>query len=516
MTFVRKQFLIIGAVLLIALGFLMHSLLGASGGTIYTSVSAKSGPITQEVLASGNVESPTVNNLHFKGSGKLVLLSVATGQHINAGMILAKQDSSVLDASLQQAQANVSAAVAGLHTLETGATPQSIAVSRARLGVTELALTNTYASVGTTLTDAQAKANDAVINQLADFFSNAQTTSPKLTFIVNDFTISNRIVAERAEATIKLTALQKEVALISSGNPAPAEYDNALASTDNYLTALQKLARDSVAAVAVSSGLSATNLAPRRASASAALSEINAAREEVEALQHLIAVKKSAVSLSHAGLNLVTAPAAQSTIDAQKAIITAARARAAGISAQIQTLEIVAPEAGIVTNTNGTVGEVIGPNIIVVSLIPDAKLQVKVNVSEDNIVGVTVGDHARIELDAFPVGTDFSGTVSAIDPAQTVIGGAIYYKTTILFDKNYKNVKPGMTANVYITTASSSDAVLIPASALTTTATSSFVRILKKGIPEVRTVTTGLTSQNGMIQITSGLSAGETVVTGNK
>jgi len=406
--------------------------------------------------------------------------------------------------------------VAGLHTLEIGATPQSIAVSKAHLSVAELALTNTYASVGTALTDAQAKTNDAVINQLANFFSNAQTNNPKLTFIVNDFTISNRIVAERAAASQELAELKKEVANISSGNSTPALYDSSLADANTKLSTLQTLARDSVAAVAVSSGLSATELAAYRASAAVALSEINAARGEVEALQHRIATAKSTVSLAQASLNLITAPTAQNSIDAQKAIVAAARARAAGISAQIQTLEIVAPEAGIITNTGGTVGEVVGPNKIVVSLIPDAKLQVKVNVSEDNIVGITVGNHARIELDAFPIGTDFSGTVSAIDPAQTVIGGAIYYKTTILFNKDYKNVKPGMTANVYITTASSSDAILIPASALTTTATSSFVRILKKGIPEIRTVTTGLTSQNGMIQITSGLSTGETVVTGDK
>lgn len=510
----KRYSLIIGIIVLVVLGGFIYYL-NSSKKITYITAQVTRGAITQEVLASGNVESPTVDNLRFRSGGKLTSLTVATGQHVQKGDVLAKQDSGVLDAALLQTQANTNAAKAQLRSLEEGATKQTIAVSKARLTAAQSSLGNSYASVSTTLADAHAKATDAVINQLADFFFDGQTSSPKLTFNISDYALSNRLKNERSGATAELSAWKKEKEALSI-NPTAKTYNTSLSNAMEHLAALKALLKDAVSAVGVSSGLSAAHVASYRTSASVGLSEINVATKEVQALQHVISVKKSAVISAQASLNLTAARPTQNSIDAQKARVASFEASVAGINAQIRNLDIVAPMSGIVTNTTGTVGEIISPSTTVVSLMPDATLQVNVNVSEDNIVGITVSDLARIELDAFPRGTNFYGTVSAIDPAQTIISGAIYYKTTLLFDKSYKHIRPGMTANVRITTASSSDALLVPASAVTTTATSSSVRVLEKNTPVTRTVTTALIGLNGDIQIAGGLSVGEKVITGEK
>lgn len=509
----KKYFFIASAVILIVLSASLY--VSFFKKNTYLTVPVIKGSIEQKVLASGNVESPTVDNLRFKSSGKLVSLKVSTGQHVQKGDVLAKQDSGILDAALLQTQSNTKAAQAQLRALEEGATAQVIAVSQARLIAAENSLNNSYASVSTTLSDAHAKAIDAVINQLANFFYDSQTNNPKLTFVITNYALSNNLKTQRINATAELSAWQKEKTLLSL-NPTPKIYSNTLSDAMAHLAILQSLLKDAVSAVGVSSGLSATRIATYRINASTGLSEINLARKEVQSLQHVISVKKTRVASAQANLNLAMARPTKNNIDAQKARVASLEASVAGIDARIRDLKIIAPMSGIVTNTTGTVGEVINPNTTVVSLMPDATLQVKVNVSEDNIVGVAVGDGAHIELDAFPRGTDFYGTVSAIDPAQTIISGAVYYKTTLLFTKNYKNIRPGMTANVQITTASSSDAILIPASALTVTATSSNVRILKNGTPVTRPVTTALIGLNGDIQISSGLSVGEKVIIGKK
>lgn len=510
----KRYFLIIGIVVLVALGSLVYYL-NSSRKVAYVTAPVTRGAITQEILASGNVESPTVDNLSFRSSGKLISLTATTGQHVQKGDVLAKQDSSILDATLLRTQANTDAANAELRALEEGATTQTIAVSNTQLTATKSSLNNSYTSVSTTLADAHAKAVDAVINQLADFFFDAQTNNPKLTFNISNYTLSNKLKNERIRATTELHEWKKEETVLSL-DPTTKKYDATLSNAMVHLTALQTLLKDAVSAVGVSSGLSVAHVSAYRISASVGLSEINVALKEVQALQHIISVKNAAVASAQANLNLTTASPTQNSIDAQKARVASFEASVAGINAQIRNLEIIAPMSGIVTDTTGTVGEIMSPNTTVVSLMPDATLQVKVNVSEDNIVGVAVGNPAHIELDAFPRGTNFYGTVSAIDPAQTVISGAVYYKTTLLFDKSYKNIRPGMTANVQITTASSSDALLVPASAVTTTATSSTVSVLEKGTPVTRTVTTALTGLNGDIQISSGLSAGEEVITGKK
>jgi RND family efflux transporter MFP subunit len=269
-----------------------------------------------------------------------------------------------------------------------------------------------------------------------------------------------------------------------------------------------------VTAIALNTSLSSTNAATYRTSSAAGLAETNAAVAEVRALEQMIASQKSAIAQAQAQLDLTSASSTGNDIAVAQAGVAQAQANVAEIEAQIKDLEIVAPSDGIVTATNGTVGEVVTPDIPVVSIMPQGVLQVKVNVSEDNIVGVALGQTARIELDAFPSGTEFAGTVSEIDPAQTVIGGAIYYQTTLLFDQNYPGIKPGMTANVWIDTGYATSTLIVPASAITQNGASSSVQLYQNGSVTTRAVTTGLKDQNGMVEITSGLAQGDRVVTG--
>lgn len=510
MVFVRTHLVasVIGAVVLMLGGYLIFS---ATRPHAYATATVTRGAIQEEVLASGHVESPTVAGLSFKGSGKLVALPVYVGQHVAAGDVLARQDTSILSAQLSQAQAQVNAATAVLTKLQTGATPQAIAVAQASVNAAQLALANAYGTVATTLSDAQTKGNDAVVNQLARFFTDAQTDNPKLTFLVSDFGLANRIVAERATANSELAAWQKETVPPVS---ATAALDAALASADAHLGALLALGNDAVAAVAASSGLSTTDAATYRTSAATGLAELQAARTEIETLIHAIAADKSAVASTQANLNLTTASSTASDISAQQATVAAAQANVSAVEAQMSDLSIVSPFSGVVTDTTGSLGEIVGPATTVVSLMPDARLEVKANVSEDNIVNVKVGDPASIELDAFSDTSGFPGHVSAIDPSETNEGGAVYYQTTLLFDTLPAGVRSGMTANVWIETASSTDALIVPASALSATGTTTTVEVLEHGAPITRAVTTGIKSQTGMVQILSGLSEGETVVTG--
>ncbi len=149
------------------------------------------------------------------------------------------------------------------------------------------------------------------------------------------------------------------------------------------------------------------------------------------------------------------------------------------------------------------------------SLIPDAKLQVDVNLSEGNVGGVRAGQPVSISLDAFP-DASWQGTVAKVDPAQTIVGGAVYYKTKVLFSVPDDRVKPGMTANVLIETGSASSTLVVPASAVQTSGTSTVAVRIENGKTINRNVTTGLKSRNGLVEITSGLSEGQEVVIGGQ
>ena len=70
-----------------------------------------------------------------------------------------------------------------------------------------------------------------------------------------------------------------------------------------------------------------------------------------------------------------------------------------------------------------------------------------------------------------------------------------------------------MTGSLSVTIAKRSNVLVVPTSAVSGDLSSSFVQVMQNGKPTYRQVTTGL-STSSLTQITSGLVAGEVVVTG--
>ena len=81
---------------------------------LYQTAAVERGDITVAVEAAGIVEPVTTVDVKSKASGEILSLPVDTGDHVEAGALLANIDPRVLDNSLQQAQANLEVAKARL------------------------------------------------------------------------------------------------------------------------------------------------------------------------------------------------------------------------------------------------------------------------------------------------------------------------------------------------------------------------------------------------------------------
>ena len=130
-----KKYIYIGVGVVIILAVVVYYAF-ASRTASYITAAVVSGSITQEASASGNVEAPTTIDLQFQNGGRLVALGVATGDHVSAGEVLARQDTSVLSAQLQQAEAAVATQQANLASLMQGTRPEQLAVTQAQVGAT--------------------------------------------------------------------------------------------------------------------------------------------------------------------------------------------------------------------------------------------------------------------------------------------------------------------------------------------------------------------------------------------
>jgi HlyD family secretion protein len=138
-----------------------------------------------------------------------------------------------------------------------------------------------------------------------------------------------------------------------------------------------------------------------------------------------------------------------------------------------------------------------------------AQMQIRADIDEIDIVHVSEGQAVSIRLDAFP-GELLEGRVQRIAPAATEGRGVTSYEALIALEETRLGLRPGMGANLTITTQEVSDALLVPRRAVREVGRFQVAKVLVEGRTREVTVVTGLSNQNDY-QILSGLEEGQLV-----
>ena len=192
----------------------------------------------------------------------------------------------------------------------------------------------------------------------------------------------------------------------------------------------------------------------------------------------------------------------------------AAKAKYTSLKGAAALGKLVAPAAGIVTAVN-IVAESDVPTGAAIA-VASTDYEVTAEVVESDVSSMQLQQPATVSVSA--IGADLDGTVTAIAPTATTSSGSstgvVSYAVTVALKNPPATLKPGMTADVTITTASASGVLAVPAAALRGTAGNYTVLVMTAaGTPEARPVTVGLITSS-LVEIKSGLNAGEVVVTG--
>ncbi len=183
------------------------------------------------------------------------------------------------------------------------------------------------------------------------------------------------------------------------------------------------------------------------------------------------------------------------------------------INDQIADNTLKSPIKGIVTKVNYEIGEQVTPTKALLSVLTENNYQLEVDIAETDISKIKTGNSAEITLDSLGESVKFQGAVYFIDPAETIIQGVTYYKVKVSFDPSGQAVKPGMTANAVITTDHRDDVLMMPARAIVEKDGKKMVRILENNIPREVEVTIGLSGDDGLVEVLSGVKEGDKVVT---
>jgi RND family efflux transporter MFP subunit len=211
----------------------------------------------------------------------------------------------------------------------------------------------------------------------------------------------------------------------------------------------------------------------------------------------------------------LTAPARNEDISLYQAQLKQAQAQLDAVENNLKNALIIAPISGTISKVNYETGEQFSSAKPMISMLAEKNFNVEVDISEADISKIKIGNDVRITLDALGEDNKFTGKVSFIEPAQTIIQDVIYYKIKIIFNpnQNLSAVKPGMTTNTEIITAEKNNVLAIPLrSIINKNGEGKFVRIFLNGSIKEEKISFGLLSDDGQIEVLSGLSAGDIII----
>lgn len=137
---------------------------------------------------------------------------------------------------------------------------------------------------------------------------------------------------------------------------------------------------------------------------------------------------------------------------------------------------------------------------------------ISVSLSEVDVPKVKVGQKVTVTLDSIS-GSTFTGVVATVDRVGTVASNVTSYNANIKLDSGSDLILPNMAATANIVLETKTDVLSVPSTALTTQNGQNYAKTLVNGKEVDVPVEVGISSDTDT-EITSGLTEGETVITG--
>jgi HlyD family secretion protein len=310
---------------------------------------------------------------------------------------------------------------------------------------------------------------------------------------------------------------------------------------DNFVSALERTRANLNQQMA---NLAQTRAALQRSEAQFTQAELNFKRQQGLYDQKVI----SDADFETAKANYITAEkdleAAKQNVIAAEFVVKSSQASVNEASENLRLTNVNSPVSGIVSSLLVEQGErVVGTQQMagteMMTIADLSKMEVRVDVNENDIVRLSLGDTTLIDVDSYAnLNKKFKGIVTSIANTantKTSADAVTEFKVKIrILNNSYEELvragnkypfRPGMTASVEIITTSKNDALAIPLAAVTTRETQldtlaggttrnrELVFVSENGIAKLRTVKTGISDYEN-IEILEGLKEGDEIISG--
>jgi HlyD family secretion protein len=216
---------------------------------------------------------------------------------------------------------------------------------------------------------------------------------------------------------------------------------------------------------------------------------------------------KSQYEIASMHMMALQAAGKKQQLESAKGQLTSAKGRYEGAAAQLAYSEVRSPIDGVVTDRPTYPGEMPPPGTPLLTVMDTSSVIAKAHIPQDQAVQLKPGDAATIKM---PGDVEVEGKITLVSPALDPNSTTV--EVWVEVQNSDGRLRPGATVALEMLARAVNDAVVVPAPAvLKTPEGATTVMIVKDGQAQQVEVETGI-HDLGRVQITKGLSGGETVI----
>lgn len=288
-------------------------------------------------------------------------------------------------------------------------------------------------------------------------------------FDINKF---SQVLSVRAQLDLAEKELKRAERLLETGDIARTIYDQRLAQRNQLLGQMEEA----------------------KSNAAVAIKAIQTAMEGVKTAQAQVGIAQANVGTAQAAYNT-----ALTNVDQARKFVS--------------DTAIYAPISGYISEKVADLGEYTNPNAPntkIATILRTSVLRLRVDVPEQNIGKVSVGQGVSLKVAAYP-DRNFAGTISRILPAVNVTSRTLTVEAEV---ESGGLLKPGLFATARIAQSKAEPSIFVPVGAVRTDGGVSKVFVIENGRAIEKLVQIGDT-ENDLIQIKTGLKENEQVAVSN-
>ena len=445
-------------------------------------IKAARGEIRSDLQLSGTIEPNSHVMVFPKAAGKIIKMTVDEGYRVVKGETLAVVEHEELELQMRQAEAAYQAAQTAYNQARELAEIRTIS----QIEGAEAGLASLQANLEKILRGAREedrKQTQAAVNQAKANFVNTESNYKRMKKLFESGAVS-RQAFESAQTQLDVAKAQYDVAveqmrLIENG------------ARNEDIEAMKAQVRGAEAALKLGRAQAETRTWEK---------DVALAESQVETAQ---AVLRAAEALETAKSWEAEMTAAETAAAQAKASLDLAKKRIADAT-------ITAPIAGVVSKRYLDLGGMASPSAPMFEIVDMKTVKATVDVIESDLSKLKRKEKVWIQVDALtePVAGEISFISPTLEPASRTA------TVEITIDNAQMHLRPGMFARVAVPVEIHENVVLIPRSAVIEDREKDarIVFVIEDGMSKRRQVEFGL-SQGNIVEIISGLSGGEQVVT---